>query len=236
MSVWPAKRFWKETGVTENDSGFGIALDGCVVKTPAKAPLAVPTRALAEAIAAEWAAQEDVIRPETMPVTRLANAAIDKVARQFDEVVALIAGYGGTDLLCYRAEAPEELANLQADGWDPLLDWAEKALGVRLSVTTGVIPVEQDAAHLERLKATVAAHDAFRVAALHDLVSLTGSLILGLAVAEGRLSAAGAWNLSRIDEDWQIARWGMDEEAAEHAGIKREALMQAERIWHLATR
>lgn len=236
MSEWAAKRFWKETSVTDHPEGFGVALDGRAVKTPAKAPLVVPTRALAEAIAAEWEAQEGQIAPHTMPVTRSANAAIDKVAHQHDEVVEHVAEYGGTDLLCYRADNPAELVALQAEKWDPLLDWASETFGVRLAVTAGVLPVAQSEDALSRLRSEVAACDAFALAALHDLVGITGSLVLGLAVARGRLTAVEAWDLSRLDEDWQISQWGEDEEAAEIASLKREALSDAGRIWELAQR
>jgi chaperone required for assembly of F1-ATPase len=233
MSNWAAKRFWKAATVTEAEGGFGVALDGRAVKTPAKAPLIVPSRALAEAIAAEWDAQVAKIDPTTMPVTRGANAAIDKVRTQHAEVAALIAEYGGTDLLCYRAEAPEALIARQAAAWDPLLDWAEAALGARLIVTQGVVPVEQPCAAMAALTARVAALDEFELAALHDLVGITGSLVLGLAVALGRLDAATAWDLARIDENWQIEHWGADDEAEEQAALKCAALLAAERFWAL---
>ena len=233
MSNWVAKRFWKAATVTEAEGGFGVALDGRAVKTPAKAPLIVPSRALAEAIAAEWDAQVEKIDPGSMPVTRGANAAIDKVRTQHAEVAALIAEYGGTDLLCYRAEAPEALIARQAAVWDPLLDWAATVLGARLTVTQGVVPVAQPAAAQAALSARVAALDAFELAALHDLVGITGSLVLGLAVALGRLDAATAWDLARIDEAWQVEHWGSDDEAEAQAALKREALLAAERFWAL---
>lgn len=231
---WTAKRFWSEVQVVPVEGGFAIHLDNRPVKTPAKAPLVVPTQAMAQAIAEEWAAQEGVIKPETMPVTRSANAAIDKVATQRAEVVALIAEYGGSDLLCYRAEAPAALAARQAAAWDPLLDWAVEALGAPLCSTAGIVPVPQDPAALARLHARVAQMSAFEIAALHDLVGITGSLILGLAVALGRETAARAWDLSRIDEDWQISQWGDDDEAIAFAEMRREALLHAERFWQLA--
>lgn len=233
MSGWKAKRFWKAAAVTGAEGGFGIALDGRAVKTPAKAPLLVPTRALAAAIAAEWDAQTGQIDPRIMPMTRSANAAIDKVAPQHAEVAALVADYGGTDLLCYRAEAPEALRARQDAGWQPLLDWAAARYGVRLAVTTGVTPVPQDSKALASLAAEVAAMDAFGLAALHDLVAISGSLVLGLAVTEGRIGPDAAWGLSRIDEDWQISLWGEDEEAAAHAAAKRAALQEAARFWQL---
>lgn len=233
MSAWAPKRFWTSAEVTEAPGGFAITLDGRQVKTPAKAPLVVPSRALAEAIAREWQAQDEKIDPATMPVTRGANAAIDKVRTQHAEVAALIADYGGTDLLCYRAEAPRELVARQSAHWDPLLDWAEAALGARLAVTQGVVPVAQPEATLAALSARVAAMDEWQLAALHDLVGLTGSLVLGLAVAEGRLTADEAWTIAQIDEAWQAEQWGADDEAAAHADRKRAALLDAERFWRM---
>lgn len=232
MSVWAPKRFWKQATVTEVEGGYGIALDGRPVKTPAKAPLVVPTRALAEALAAEWDAQDGTVRPETMPATRSANSAIDKVRPQRVEVAELVSAYGGTDLLCYRAEVPEGLVARQAAGWDPLLDWFAAAFGVRLVVTQGVLPVAQPDA-LAAVGAHVGGFDEWQLAALHDLVGLTGSLVLGLAVAQGRLTAEEAWTLSRIDEDWQAEEWGEDEEALENATLRRAALLDAAQFWAL---
>ena len=234
MSGWRAKRFWKAASVEDADGGFAVQLDGRPLRTPAKAALVVPTRALAAAIAAEWDAQGDDVDPRTMPVTRSANAAIDKVRPQHAEVAALIADYGGTDLLCYRADAPPALIARQGAVWDPLLDWAATALGARLVVTQGVIPVAQPAAALGALRGQVTALSEFELAALHDLVSITGSLVLGLAITRGRISAQEAWDIARIDETWQIEQWGADEEAAEEAALKRAALLDAERFWHLA--
>lgn len=233
MSGWTAKRFWKAATVVPAEGGFAVQLDGRVVKTPAKAALLLPTRALAEAVAAEWLAQDEKVDPASMPVTRAANAALDKVAAQHAEVAALIAAYGETDLLCYRAEGPEELVSLQTAAWDGWLDWAAVRYGARLAATRGVVPVAQPEAALAALAARVAACDIWELAALHDLVGITGSLVLGLAVAEGALDAEAAWDASRIDETWQIAQWGEDEEAAEMAVLKRQALLAAERFWHL---
>lgn len=219
MSGWTAKRFWKEAGVVPVPGGFGVALDGRPVKTPAKAALVVPTRALARAIAAEWDAQTGKIDPGSMPVTRSANSAIDKVAPQTAEVAELVAAYGASDLLCYRAEAPEALAARQAAGWDP---WLERAAGVwgPLRVTEGIVPVDQPAGTLRALAAEVAALSPFELAAVHDLVALSGSLVLGLAVARGWTDPESAWALSRIDETWQAERWGEDAEAAAFAAAK----------------
>lgn len=226
MSEWKAKRFWKAATVTELDDGFGIALDGRAVKTPAKRPLAVPSRALATAVAAEWDAQEEQILPETMPLTRAVNAALDKVAPQKAEVAAMLAAYAETDLLCHRADAETTLALRQQEGWDPLLE-ACAARGLPLVAGPGILPHAQPEASLQGYGARLAAMSAWDLTALHDLVALTGSLILGLAVFDDELPAARAWELSRLDEDFQAEQWGIDEEAAEAAAIKQAAHAQA---------
>lgn len=233
MSGWKAKRFWVSAGVVAEGGGWAIRLDGRAVKTPAKAPLIVPTRAMADAIAAEWDAQHGEVRPDTMPVTRAANSAIDKVAVQFDEVADLIAAYGASDLLCYRAEGPAALVARQATAWDPMLLWAAQALGAPLRVTSGVVPVPQPLASLDRLSAQVRGFDAFGLTALHDLVAITGSLVLGLAMAAGRLSVAEGWEAARIDETWQAEHWGHDEDAAIIESHKRQGLVEAARFLSL---
>lgn len=234
MSGWKPKRFWKEAHVTKAEGGgFTILLDERPVRTPAKAPLVLPSRALAEAVAAEWEAQAGAVRPETMPITRTANSAIDKVAVQHAEVAALLAAYGETDLLCYRAEAPEELVRRQCAAWDPLLDWAAAALQARLATVTGVIPAQQDDLALERLARRVRAFDSFHLAAFHDLVSLSGSLVLGFAATETVHDPETIWALSRIDESWQAEQWGEDEEAVEHTARKKQAFLDAMRFFSL---
>lgn len=231
MSEWKQKRFWKQVSVAVAETGFAIELDGRRVKTPAKALLAVPSRPMAEAIAAEWEVQAESLDPRTMPFTRSANAAIDKVTHQHAEVADMLAGYGDSDLLCYRAEAPAELAARQAERWDPALDWAAAALGVRLEPRRGVLHRPQDAAALEVLAARVHRLTPFQLAAFHDLVSLTGSLILGLAAAQGWRGADEIWALSRLDELWQEEQWGADEEAAAQAELKRQAFLHAKRFY-----
>lgn len=235
MSGWKAKRFWKKAAVGEHDGGFAVKLDDRPLRTPAKSPLLAPTRAMAEAIVAEWDAVADHVDPGRMPVTRAANAAIDKVAAQFGEVADLIAEYGGSDLLCYRAEAPEELAAAQAAAWDPMLDWAVSAFGVRLTITRGVVPVAQRPECLARLSAEVHATSPFQLVALHDLVSLSGSLILGLAATRTEFEPEMLWRLSRVDEEWQISQWGEDDEAAVVAERKRAEFHFARSFWQLAT-
>jgi len=235
MSVWKAKRFWKDAVVSERDGLFHVLLDARPVKTPAKALLALPTRALAEAVAAEWRQVGGVVDPRTMPVTRSANAAIDKVAIQFDEVAGLIADYGGSDLLCYRAGEPHELAKAQADAWDPMLDWARLRYGAPLVATAGVAHVTQPAASLAALSAQVRACTPFQLTALHDLVGLTGSLVLGLAATTDDFASETLWKLSRFDEDWQARLWGTDEEASTIAERKREDFLRACHFWKIST-
>ena len=221
MSAWAPKRFWKETAVAEDDGGYTVRLDGKPVKTPAKAPLILPTRAMAEAVAAEWQAQEGEIRPEKMPMARFAHSAIDKLTLQFDAVAEIVAAYGASDLICYRAETPERLVARQAEGWDPLIAWADEALGAPLRTGTGVIHVEQPAESLVALSRAVHDFTPFELAGLHDLVAISGSLVLGLAVARGRLTPDEAFDLSRIDEHWQAELWGHDAESAAAEALKR---------------
>ncbi|WP_321366511.1 ATP12 family protein [uncultured Celeribacter sp.] len=227
MAEWAAKRFWKDTVVAEAQEGFEVHLDGRPVRTPAKMPLILPTRTLADLVAAEWDAQDGVIDPNTMPATRGANAAIDKVSIQHAEVADMLADYGDSDLLCYRAEHPQELVARQADLWDPLLEWAEGALGARLEPRAGIMHAPQSASALAVLRDKTHGFTAFELAAFHDLVSLSGSLILGFAVTEEHLDVEEAWRLSRVDEDYQIEQWGEDDEATEAAEIKRQSFVQA---------
>ncbi len=233
MAGWVAKRFWKEAAVAEEPGGFAVLLDGRGVRTPAKRPLILPTRALAEAVASEWQAQEGQVRPETMPVTRSANSALDKVAPQFDEVTERLAAYGGTDLLCDRATAPEALVARQAQAWDPVLAWAARRFEAPLETTAGVMHQAQPETSLTRLADHVRGFSPFQVAGFHDLVAISGSLILGLGVTEGHLLPEEAWELSRLDESWQIEQWGADEEAAEIEAFRRTAFLQAARFYAL---
>jgi chaperone required for assembly of F1-ATPase len=233
MAGWKAKRFWKEATAVACDGGFTVHLDDRPVRTPLKTPLAVPTLAMAQAIAAEWDAQTGLIKPQTMPVTRSANSAIDKIVPQFDEVATLLAAYGASDLICYRAEAPQALVARQAQAWDPIIAWAADALHAPLVATAGIVPIEQSAASLDQLQSRVFALDAFRLAGLHDLVAISGSLVLAFAVTYRRLSAEDAWALSRIDETWQRELWGEDEEAAELEAHRRRGFLAADRFYQL---
>ncbi|SLN58890.1 ATP12 chaperone protein [Roseivivax jejudonensis] len=234
MSEWAAKRFWTDATVASEADGHTVRLDGRPVKTPAKAPLVVPTAAMAAAIADEWQAQGDKIDPLSMPVTRGANAAIDRVRPQHADVADMLAEYGDADLLCYRADGPEGLVERQAAAWDPLLDWAAQTLGARLEPRTGIMHAGQDAHALSQLRGAVHALDAFELTAFHDLVSLTGSLVIGFAAERGAHAPETLWAASRIDETWQAELWGEDEEAAAAEDHKRGAFMDAVRFLSLA--
>lgn len=233
MSILKQKRFWTDAKADVRDDGFGVFLDGRPVATPNKTPLIMPTLSMAQAVAAEWAAQEEQIDPLSMPVTRSANSAIDKVAPQQAEVVKMLAEYGDTDLLCYRAAGPVELITRQADHWDPMLDWAEAEFGGRLNTGEGVMHVPQDPALLSNLHAEVASFDNFALTAVHDLITLSGSLILGLAITRGAIDVARAWAMSRVDEQWQIEQWGEDDEAREAESTKCAAFDHAARFYQL---
>lgn len=230
MSEWKQRRFWTDADAVETGDGFGIVLDGRPVKTPARRPLVVPSHPLAQAIAAEWAAQGDLIDPNSMPLTRIANSAIDTVTVQRGEIAGIIAAYGESDLLCYRAEGPPDLVARQAAAWDPLLDWAADALGAHLTVGAGVMFIPQPAPSVAALSAKVAVRDAFDLAPLHDLVALSGSLVIGLAVQAGLRPSAELWDLSRVDESYQAEKWGHDEDAAEIAALRARAFADAARF------
>ncbi len=214
------KRFYKDVTIETGASGFEVRLDGRPVRTPARTLLALSSQRVADAVAAEWAAQGTHIDPATMPVTRLANTVLDGVAKDPGATRDDLGRYAETDLIAYRADAPERLVARQAEAWDPLVAWVEERFGVRLAVASGVMHVAQETATLEALRARLHEEaDPFRLAAIHQMTTLTGSLILALAVADGRLDAAEAWRLAHVDEDWNISLWGEDDEAS----ARREA-------------
>jgi chaperone required for assembly of F1-ATPase len=208
------KRFYEKASAAAQAGGVAILLDGRPVKTPARAALAVPTEELAEAIAAEWNAQGEEIDPRTMPLTGLANAAIDRVAPDPEAFAVSLARYGESDLLCYRAEGPAPLVRRQAEAWEPLLDWARRRYGVALETTSGILHRAQPAETVARLADEAAARDPFRLAALSPLVTISGSLIVALALAEGEIGLERAWAAANLDEIWQAEQWGEDPLAA----------------------
>ena len=226
-----AKRFYKSVTVKSGDDHH-ILLDGRPVKTPGKRALALPTHALAEAIAAEWAAQTETINPATMPLTRFVNTAIDAVADNLEAVAADITAYAGSDLVCYRAEAPEELVLLQSKHWDPVVAWAREALRAHVTVVSGIMPVKQPETALTQVAAALRPHDAFRLTAMHVMTTLTGSALLALAHARGYLSADEAWTSAHVDEDYQIALWGADAQAADRRAARRREFLAASNFLH----
>ena len=227
MSEWAPRRFWTDATAEAVDGSWAVRLDGRAVRTPLKTEVIVPARALAEGMAREWAAQGERIDPLSMPLTRAANATLDKVIPQRAEVAAMLAEFGATDLLSYRAEGGT-LAERQAAAWDPMLAWMA-GRGARLRTGTGVMPVMQEAAATDAMRAMVDAVDPWRLTALHEFVTLSGSLVLGLAVLEGRLAPEAAWAASRIDETFQAEQWGEDEEEAARVAVKRSDFLQAHR-------
>jgi len=208
------KRFYRKAEPVQRVGGYGITLDGKPIKTPNKRDLVVPNRALATVIAEEWNAQQSEVRAATMPLTRLATTTVDRVATQRDTIIQQMANYAATDLVCYRATHPPALAARQQAVWQPLIDWAVLRYDAPLTVTSGVIPKSQSAASLRAFAAAVAEHEDFALTALHVATAACGSLIIALALLEGQLDAQQAFNVSQLDESFQIEGWGEDPEQA----------------------
>jgi len=227
------KRFWDQAHVAKVEGGYTVTLDKRPLKTPMNRPLIVPSQALAAEIAAEWQAIVGKVDHATLPYTQFAHAGLDQAIDEHKEITAKTTLYGETDLLCYRAEAPQELAERQAKAWDPLLAWSAKVLEAPLKTTAGIVHVAQPEASLQALAAHVQPVEGFQLKALYDWVTISGSLVLGLAVAKGRLSAAEAWALSRVDESWQEEQWGVDDEAKALADSKRDTFLLVERALSL---
>jgi chaperone required for assembly of F1-ATPase len=207
------KRFYGATGVTEAADGFAITLDDRPVRTPSGRPLVAPTREIAEAMAAEWAAQNENIDPLTMPLTRFANSVVDAVADRVDAVADDIAKYLGTDLLFYRAGHPEALVAREATHWDPVVFWAAEALGAHFILAEGIVHVRQPDAAIAAARA-VFPNDPWSIAALHVVTTLTGSALLAVALLRGAQDQDQVWAAAHVDEDWNIEKWGIDEEVA----------------------
>ena len=216
------KRFYKEAAVIETAAGFAIELDSRPIKTPARAALAVPSRLLADAIAGEWRAQGETIDPRSMPLTGLANAAIDRVSPDPAAFAAGLAEYGESDLLCYRAEEPAPLVARQAEHWDPILAWARHRYDIELKVVTGIMHQRQPDATVARLGKAIGARGAFELAGMSPLVTVSGSLIIALALAEGELDIDTAWAAATVDDRWQAEKWGEDAEAVHALANRRQ--------------
>jgi chaperone required for assembly of F1-ATPase len=223
------RRFYKDVAVVDG----AILLDGRPVKTPARASLTLPTPALAEAVAGEWRMQGEDVDPRTMPLTGLSNAAIDRVAPDPAAFARPLADYAESDLLCYRAEAPAELVVRQAEAWDPLLDWARTRFDIAFVVTTGIVHASQPPATIARLSEALLARDAFALAAMSPLVTIGGSLVAALALAEDAIDADRAFDLTHLDELWQAERWGEDRLALEARASRRRDFMAAAELLDL---
>jgi chaperone required for assembly of F1-ATPase len=221
------KRFWKEVAVEQEDGGWTIELDGRLVKTPARASLLVPTEALADAIAEEWRSVGETIDPRAMPLTGLANAAVDRVAPARQAFADGLAQYAEADLACYRADGPRELVERQEQSWDALLAWARRRFDVDFASTSGLMHIAQPQATVERLAHAVAALDPFRLAGLSPLVTIGGSLVAALAVLEKAWTPEQAWEAVSIDERWQLEQWGADAEAEQALEARRRDFFAA---------
>jgi chaperone required for assembly of F1-ATPase len=220
------KRFYTSASIVDDAAGFGISLDARPLRTPARVPLMLPTRALAEGVAAEWNAQTDSINPRSMPLTGLSNAAIDRVAPQPQAFADTLARFAENELLAYRADHPPALVSRQVSEWDPWLAWARARYDIDFVIVTGIIHRPQPAATLDRITAAYRALDAFQLAALNPVVTISGSGIVGLAVAEAQMDAPTAWAIGHLDELWQAEQWGKDP-LAEAAQKERQDDLEA---------
>ncbi len=229
------KRFYKEAAAAPGEGGFVLLLDGRPARTPARRPLALPTQALGEAVAAEWAGQGEHLDPARMPLTRLANSAIDGVAERSAEVVDDLAKYAGSDLVCYRAGEPERLVAEQAAAWDPVLNAIREETGARFVLSQGVTFVAQPEGAVAAVRAAIEREPSpFRLAALHVMTTLTGSVLIALAVALGRLSSEEGWAAAHADELYQESVWGRDEQAMARREARRADFLAAARVYELA--
>ena len=227
------KRFWTAAEAVAQEGGWGVRLDQRPLRTPGRALLEVPSGPLAEAIAQEWAAAGESFEPRAMPLTGLANAAIDRIAPDRAAFAAALGKYAQGDLACYRGEGPQSLAASQVESWDALLGWARRRFDVDFVTTIGLTHVAQPKATVERLAHEVAALDPFRLAGLSPLVTIGGSLVAALAVLESALTPGQAWDSVSIDERWQIEKWGSDPEAETALANRRRNFLAAARFLEL---
>ena len=234
-SMRPAlrKRFYDKAAVAPGPEGFAVEIDGKPVRTPARRPLAAPSLALAEALAAEWNAQQEVIDPAAMPLTRLANSIIDGVAPVPLPALQEVAQYLRSDLLFYRAEGPQGLVERQERQWDPILTWAREILGARFVLASGVMFVEQPEEAIAAANAAIPA-DPWRLGAVSAITTLTGSALLALAMLRGRLSVEEAWAAAHVDEDWNMEFWGRDQRGLERRSYRFAEMLAAAEVLRYA--
>lgn len=230
-----ARRFYKHARVVSTDRGYSLQLDTRALRTPLGSEFCVPTKALADAVCAEWDAQTDVLHPVSMPLTRLCNSTLEGVIPHRQTVIEDIVKFSGNDALCYRAEEPAGLVDRQSKIWDPVIDWAEQQFGVRWLCAGGVMPVEQPSEAGDAVRQRLAGISPFQLAALHELTTLTGSALLALAYQDGARTFDEIWLAAHLDEDWQIERWGVDGEAQAHRTRRREDGQAADRLFVLSS-
>jgi chaperone required for assembly of F1-ATPase len=221
MTGGPARRFYKQVAVTGEAAPFAIALDERTLRTPLKRPLDLPTKALADALAAEWEAQAEKIQPHTMPFTKLANTALDRVATDKDRIIGEIVDFAGSDLVCYRAASPPDLVERQARIWQPVLDWARATFSGEFQATEGILHIAQPEASLAALRGYLSTKSPWALTALHNLTTLTGSALISAMACEKGILPAEAWLAAHVDEDWQIEQWGWDEEARHRRDFRK---------------
>jgi chaperone required for assembly of F1-ATPase len=229
------KRFYETVSVAIVDDGYVVELDGRVIRTPLKDPLTLPTKALAEKIAAEWDGQGDEVDPKSMPFTQLSNGAQDLLGQHREQVIDTLVGFIDADLICYRASNPNDLVARQTAHWQPLVDWFADEFGVALKVTDSLALIKQDVRLAPVLRQKIQSHNNLQISALHELATISKSISVALAVTAGRLNVEQAWAVARVDEDFQISRWGEDEEAVEHARLLRQSFDEAALLWQMVS-
>jgi len=229
------KRFYKTVSVAPADDGYVVKLDGRVIKTPLKEPLTLSTKALANQVAAEWDGQGEEIDPKSMPFTQLSNGAQDLLGQHRDQIVETLVGFIDADLICYRARNPDDLVARQTAHWQPLVDWFADEFGVALNVTNDLSLIAQDQRLAPILRRHIQSYNNFQISALHELATISKSISIALAVTVGRLSVEQAWAVARVDEDFQISRWGEDEEAAENARMLHQSFDEAALLWQMVS-
>jgi chaperone required for assembly of F1-ATPase len=234
MTAAPARRFYKTVSVTGTTAPFSVMLDGRPLRTPLKRALDLPTEALAEAVAAEWDMQTEKIDPHSMPLTRLANTALDRVATDLDRIIGEIVDFAGSDLVCYRAEKPQGLVELQAKAWKPVLDWARATLAADFQITQGVVHIQQPGSALQAARDYLAHKSAWDLTAIHNITTLTGSALIAAMACTGAIPASEAWAAAHVDEDWQIEQWSWDEEARHRRNHRKREFDNCLRFCELA--
>jgi len=228
------KRFWKKATVVEVSGGYGIELDGQRVQTPSKLPLIVVFRVIADAIASEWMAQVNLVNPSAMPATRMANSVIDKVILNQNAIIEMLTEYSGSDLLCYRATSPQSLIDAQGIVWDPLLDWSAKTNLAPMNVASGIMHVEQPVTSIDVYRSKLKEMNPYQLAGVHDLITISGSVIISMALISNHFSIDEAWTAASVDEIWQEKQWGSDMEAKEVRTKKRLDFEFAFNFWKSA--